>query len=94
MRDDQRSDPKPDTPNKDDLNLGSFAGVGLQFAISLVAFLFLGQWADRKLGTSPLFLLIGVFIGGGGAFYSMYRRLSAAQKADDERRKRSREGKG
>ena len=94
MRDDRPSDPKPATPNKDDLNLGSFAGVGLQFAISLVAFLFLGQWADRKLGTSPLFLLIGVFIGGGGAFYSMYRRLSAAQKADDERRKRSREGKG
>ena len=94
MRDDRTSDPKPDTPIKDDLNPGSFAGVGLQFAISLVAFLFLGQWADRKLGTSPLFLLIGVFIGGGGAFYSMYRRLSAAQKADDERRKRSREGKG
>ncbi len=69
------------------ISIGSFAGVGIQFAVSLVLFLFLGQWVDRKLGTSPLFLLIGVFVGGGAAFYSMYRRLVAAQKADDERRR-------
>ncbi len=94
MRDEKSHDPKPDPRNKDDLNAGSFAGVGLQFAISIIAFLFLGQWADRKLGTSPVFLLAGVFIGGGAAFYSMYRRLSAAQKADDERRKREKEAKG
>ena len=31
------------------------------------------------------------FIGGSAAFYSMYRKLSAAQKADDERRKLERE---
>ena len=94
MRDDRRQHPKSDPRNKDDLNIGSFAGVGIQFAVSIIAFLFLGQWADRKLGTSPVLLLAGVFIGGGAAFYSMYRRLSAAQKADDERRKRDREGKG
>ena len=79
---------------KDELDLGSFAGVGLQFAISIIVFLLLGQWADRKFGTSPLFLLLGVFIGGGGSFYSMYRRVSAAQRADDERRKRKREERG
>ena len=83
-------DQAPD--GKDELNIGSFAGVGLQFAVSIVLFLFLGQWVDRKLGSSPVFLLAGVFLGGGAAFYSMYRRLTSAQKADDERRKR--EGKG
>lgn len=88
-----KSDP-PHTPGSkpsDPINVGSFAGAGLQFAITLVIFLFLGQWIDKKLGTSPTFLLAGVFIGGAGAFYSMYRRLSAAQKADDERRKIERE---
>lgn len=93
MRDDRSNRPKSEKPGKDELNIGSFAGVGLQFAISIVAFLFLGQWVDRKLGSSPAFLLAGVFIGGSAAFYSMYRRLAAAQKADDERRKREREGK-
>ena len=92
MRDDRSIRPKSEKPGNDELNISSFAGVGLQFAISIVAFLFLGQWVDRKLGSSPVFLLAGVFIGGGAAFYSMYRRLTAAQKADDERRKREREG--
>ncbi len=83
-----------DSPaNEDELNLGSFAGAGLQFAIAIVAFLLLGQWADRKLGTSPVLVLAGVFIGGGAAFYSMYRRVAAAQKADDARRKRNKEQK-
>ena len=93
MRDERSRDPKSDPTDKDDLNIGSFAGVGIQFAVSIIAFLFLGQWADRKLGTSPVLLLAGVFIGGGAAFYSMYRRMSAAQKADDERWKRERDGK-
>ena len=81
-------------PPKDEIKLGTYAGVGLQFAIGIILFLFVGQWVDRKLGTSPVFLLAGVFVGGGAAFYSMYRRLSAAQKADDDRRKREREKKG
>ena len=82
---------KPDSKAPEPINVGSFAGAGLQFAITLVIFLFLGQWADKKLGTSPIFLLAGVFIGGAGAFYSMYRKLTAAQKADDERRKLERD---
>jgi len=89
MKSDTPHSTEPKTP--DSINVGSFAGAGLQFAISLVLFLFLGQWIDRKLGTSPLFLIAGVFLGGGAAFYSMYRKLSAAQKADDERRKQNRE---
>lgn len=89
MRDESPRQQEPG--NKDELNLGSFAGAGLQFAVAIVLFLLIGQWADRKLGTSPAFLLIGVFAGGSAAFWSMYRRVSAAQKADDERRKRQRE---
>ena len=69
------------------LSAGKFAGVGIQFAASLVLFLLAGQWVDRKFGTSPVFVLVGVFVGGGAAFYSMYRRLVAAQKEDDERRR-------
>ena len=80
-------------PRSGELNPSNFAGAGLQFAVSIVAFLLLGQWADRKLGTAPVFLLIGVFIGGAGAFYSMYRKITAAQRADDERRRREREEK-
>jgi len=79
-------------PTHEELKLSTFAGVGLQFAVAIVAFVLLGQWADRKLGTAPAFLMIGVFIGGAGAFYNLYRRIAAAQKADDERRSKERGG--
>ena len=63
-----------------------FAGIGLQFAASILLFVYAGQWLDRRLGTGPWFLIIGVFLGAGGAFYSMYRKLMASQK-DEERDK-------
>jgi F0F1-type ATP synthase assembly protein I len=65
----------------------AFAGMGLQFAISLIAFVFLGQWADRRFDTSPLFLILGVFVGGGASFYGIYRQLMAAQRREEGRRK-------
>ena len=35
-----------------------FAGVGLQFAITIVLFAFAGIWLDKRLGTSPWFVLM------------------------------------
>ena len=80
--------------NDEELNVSNFAGAGLTFAVAIILFLLLGRWADRKFGTSPAFLLAGVFIGGGAAFYSLYRRVTTAQKADDERRKREKALRG
>ena len=56
-----------------------FAGLGLQFVAALLLFLFLGRWLDRRLGTYPWLQIVGVFVGAGGAFYGMYRKLMAAQ---------------
>lgn len=66
----------------------AFAGLGLQFALAIVVFLYAGQWLDRQLGTAPLFLILGVFVGAGGAFYSMYRKLMAAQRREEEEARR------
>ena len=67
-----------------------FAGLGIQFAGAIILFLFVGQWVDKKLGTDGLFTIIGVFVGGGGAFYNMYRKITAAQRRDDEERSANR----
>ena len=64
---------------------GAYLGLGLQFAISILLFLYAGQWLDRKLGSAPLFLILGVFLGAGAAFYNMYKKLMAAQREDEER---------
>jgi F0F1-type ATP synthase assembly protein I len=58
-----------------------FAGAGLQFAFAIVAFMFLGIWLDRRLGTSPWFVLVCVFVGAGAGFYSIYRRLMSPGKS-------------
>ena len=63
---------------------GAYANFGLQFVVALLFFLYIGQWVDRRLGTAPVFLLIGVFVGAGGSFYAMYRKLMAAQAREDE----------
>jgi len=72
------------------LSGNDFAGAGIQFAVALVIFVFLGNWLDKRFGTSPLFIVLGVLIGGGGGFYSFYRKVTSAQKADDARRDRLR----
>ena len=72
------------------LSASGFAGAGIQLAIALVVFVLAGSWLDNRLGTSPAFVLAGVFIGGGASFYSFYRKVSTAQRLDDaERRKRA-----
>ena len=83
MDDEKRTQPSPGKG----LSGADFAGVGIQFALAIVVFLFAGQWLDRRLGTDGIFTIAGAFVGGGGAFYSMYRKITAAQKKDDEERK-------
>jgi len=72
-------------------SLGEYAGVGLQFALTIVAFMFAGMWLDRTLGTSPLLLILFVFGGAGAGFYSIYRKLMAAQRRADDARRAERE---
>jgi F0F1-type ATP synthase assembly protein I len=66
-----------------------YAGVGLQFAITVLVCLWLGSWLDRRFGTSK-FVYLAVFLGAGAAFYSMYRQLMGNLERDEEA-KRARE---
>ena len=79
---------RPQRSSGKGLSGADFAGVGMQFAVAIIAFLFVGQWLDKRLGTNGLFTIAGVFVGGGAAFYNMYRKITAAQRRDDEERKR------
>ena len=75
------------TPNRGDgVSGGEFAGIGLQFAVVILVFTAVGVWLDRRFGTSPWFLLVFVFAGAGGGFYSMYRKVTAAQRRDAQAR--------
>ena len=66
----------------------AYAGLGLQFAVAIVLFLFVGMWLDSKLGTSPWLLIAGVFLGATAGFYSIYRKLMADQRKEEEAKRR------
>ncbi len=70
---------------------GELMGVGIQFAGSIVVFLLVGRWLDTWLGTTPWLLILGVFVGAGAGFYSMYRQLVIKPRERQEREKRQRE---
>lgn len=97
MTDEPRTSRGPAEPSRGDQRPGGgpsasvYAGAGLQFAISMLLFLFLGQWADRRLGTAPWLMMIGLFLGAGASFYSMYRKLMAATEAEERARREARE---
>ena len=70
---------------------GELAGIGFQFVVAILLFLWVGDWLDHRFGTHWL-AVVGVFTGAGLGFYSMYRKLMAAQAADDAARKAKRDG--
>ena len=53
-----------------------YAGLGVQMAASLLLFVWLGQWADRKLGTGGILTVVAAFLGFGGTMYWLIRSLS------------------
>lgn len=57
----------------------TLAGAGIEFAVAIVVFLYIGKWLDGRFGTSPILMIVGVFIGAAGGFYGLYRSLMARQ---------------
>ena len=61
-----------------------FAGAGVQFAGTIVAFALAGAWLDQRFGTSPWLILVLVFGGSSLGFWSLYRRAVKSQQKDQK----------
>ena len=66
--------------NRKGMSGSEFAGIGMQFAVTIVLFALAGIWLDKRLGTSPWLLIVLVLGGFGLAFWAMYRRVVASEK--------------
>ena len=51
-----------------------FLNLGLQLAITIGVFVFVGWWLDIKFDTSPLWILILSFVGIFGSLYSFIKK--------------------
>jgi F0F1-type ATP synthase assembly protein I len=51
---------------------------GFQLAFSILFFLGMGYLADRRLGTRPVLMLVGLALGLAAGLYAFIRRVQAA----------------
>lgn len=63
-------------------NLALLSQVGIMMVVPIAGGLFAGNWLDKNLGTSPLFLLLLIALGAASAFYNLYKFTMAASKKD------------
>jgi ATP synthase protein I len=69
------------------VSAAQFAGIGWYIAGAILAPTLGGVWLDRKAGTSPLFLLLGLLLGVSVGFYGTYRMavtyLASSQDSEE-----------
>jgi hypothetical protein len=59
---------------------GPYLGVGIGAAATILLGLGGGYWLDGKLGTRPLFFLLGAAIGLAAAGYHFYLTMKGRQR--------------
>lgn len=78
--------PLPDSSRKADesrktlIAYGRYAALGIQFVVSMCLLGWVGHWADGKLGTYPLLMILGFFLGAAGSFVSLLSAIPPVQK--------------
>lgn len=55
--------------------VGPYLDLGMQLAIAVLIGTVLGYWIDKKLHTTPLFLIVLVIAGGVAGFMNIYRTV-------------------
>ena len=64
--------------------MGLAWGLGYRIALPIVAFGLLGRFLDTKLGTSFIFLLIGIFISLVFSSFLIYQQLKQILKDQEK----------
>ena len=72
---------------------GKYGAIGFEYAGSVIAGLFVGDYADAKFGTDPLLMLLGVVAGIAAGTYRLVVMLgnldARGKSASDDRENRS-----
>lgn len=59
-------------------------GLGWYVAIAIILGIAGGIWLDNRMGTLPLFTLLGVLLGSVAAFYGLYRMVEPLFNVDEQ----------
>ncbi len=61
--------------------LGLAFGLGSEMVVAVLVCVYAGQWADKKLGTQPWLLLLGIFAGISLGLYQILRKAKVIKKS-------------
>lgn len=71
--------------------VGPFFTLGLQLALAVIVFFFLGRWLDARLGTSPWLMIAGAAVGIAGGMIHFIREVTALGRTKDGETKREKD---
>ena len=60
-----------------------FSEIGLSLLVTTLLGVGIGYWVDTQLGTIPIFVLIGFFVGAGAGALAIYRLVMRFLKSTD-----------
>jgi ATP synthase protein I len=60
-----------------------FSEIGLSLLVTTLLGVGIGYWADTQLGTIPVFVLVGFFVGAGAGALAIYRLVMRFLKSTD-----------
>jgi len=72
-------------PGRGAAYLALFSEIGFVLLVTTLAGVGLGYWADTRLGTVPLFILIGLFVGMGIGARAVWLLISRFLAQTDDR---------
>jgi len=64
---------------------GPYLGLGLQLAVTIVAFVLLGNWLDEKFNQKSTFILICGFLGIGVGLYNLIKTVTDLEKRNKKK---------
>ena len=74
-------------------SVAPYLNLGFEFALAILIGLALGYFIDSRLSTRPVFLLIGLLLGAGAGFLTIYRAVYPQPFDKQKKTKRSNESK-
>ncbi len=60
-----------------------FSEIGVSLLVTTLIGVFVGYWADKQLGTLPVFLIVGFLVGAGAGTVMIARLISRFLKTFD-----------
>jgi F0F1-type ATP synthase assembly protein I len=75
----QPSDPRQPAGREPAANFGRYAGLGIQYALTIALLAGIGAWLDGKWETTPWCLVVGAVLGFVAGFVNLVRAVPSSK---------------